>query len=465
MRRRLFSLAGLSKDRIPMSKIAELFSANVPRYTSYPTAPHFQAGMDAAVYGEWLAALPPQMPLSLYFHIPFCDTLCWFCGCHTSVVNNYAPVRDYVRLLRAEIALVAAALKQRHTVSHIHWGGGSPTMLAPDDIARLDSTIRTHFDLLPQAEYGIEIDPRGLTAATVLALKAAGVTRASIGLQDCDPEVQRAINRIQTDEETRTAMALLRASGISSINLDLVYGLPKQSLKSWERTLEFAVSLKPDRLSVFGYAHVPQFKKHQALIPAQALPSLEERFHQAEFARTFLCAQGFAAIGLDHFARPDDALAKASQQGQLHRNFQGYTTDAAPALVGLGASAIGSLPQGYVQNFPAVPAYRAAIEAGRLPVTRGIAVTESDRMRREVIERLMCDLAVDLDAVAARYGKSRHAFSSALPTLHALARDGMVTLQGGNVTIDPQWRPAVRLACAAFDEYLPQNAARHSVAV
>ena len=448
-----------------MSKVAALFSANVPRYTSYPTAPHFHAGMDAASYGEWLAKLPPDMPLSLYFHIPFCDTLCWFCGCHTSVVNNYAPVRDYVRLLRAEIALVGAALKQRRKVSHIHWGGGSPTMLGVEDIARLDSTIRTHFELLPDAEYGIEIDPRGLTRETVLALKAAGVTRASIGLQDCDPEVQRAINRIQTDEETRQAMVLLRANGVHSINLDLVYGLPRQTLKSWERTLEFAVSLEPDRLSVFGYAHVPQFKKHQALIPTELLPSLEERFQQAEFARNFLCSRGFRAIGLDHFARPQDALAQAAEHGALHRNFQGYTTDAAPALLGLGASAIGSLPQGYVQNFPAVPAYRAAIEAGRLPVTRGIAVTESDRMRREVIERLMCDLAVDLDAVAARYGKSRHAFSGAMPALRDLARDGMVTLEGGKVTIDPQWRPAVRLACAAFDEYLPQNSVRHSVAV
>ena len=448
-----------------MSKVAALFSANVPRYTSYPTAPHFHAGMDAAVYGEWLAALPPDMPLSLYFHIPFCDTLCWFCGCHTSVVNNYAPVRDYVRLLRAEIALVGAALKQRRTVSHIHWGGGSPTMLSPQDIALLDSTLRAHFELLPDAEYGIEIDPRGLSEETVLALKSAGVTRASIGLQDCDPEVQRAINRIQTEAETRAAMALLRANDVRSINLDLVYGLPKQTLKSWERTLEFAVSLAPDRLSVFGYAHVPQFKKHQALIPADTLPSLEARFQQAEFARNFLSAHGFAAIGLDHFARPQDALAKAAEHGMLHRNFQGYTTDDAPALLGLGASAIGSLPQGYVQNVPAVPAYRAAIEAGRLPVTRGIAITDSDRMRREVIERLMCDLAVDLDAVAARHGKSRHAFAGAMPALRDLVRDGMMTLEGGKVTIDPQWRPAVRLACAAFDEYLPQTAARHSVAV
>lgn len=448
-----------------MSKIAALFSTNVPRYTSYPTAPHFHAGIDGARTGEWLAALPPKMPLSLYLHIPFCDTLCWFCGCHTSVVNNYAPVRDYCGLLRAEIALVGAALGPRRPVSHIHWGGGSPTMLSVDDIARLGNAIRAHFDVLPEAEFGIEIDPRGLTEATVRALQSAGVTRASIGLQDCDPQVQKAINRIQSDEETRHAVQMLRKIGVHSLNLDLVYGLPKQTLKGWERTLEFAVSLEPERLSVFGYAHVPQFKKHQALIPADALPSLTERFSQAELARNFLCSRGYAAIGLDHFARPQDSLAQAAARGALHRNFQGYTTDAAPALLGLGASAIGSLPQGYVQNFPSVPAYRAAIAAGQLPTARGVAISDADRMHREVIERLMCDMEVDLDAVAARYGKSRSAFSGALVALRDLARDGIVVVAGGTVTIDPQWRPAVRLVCAAFDEYLPRNCARHSVAV
>ena len=448
-----------------MSKIAALFSTNVPRYTSYPTAPHFHAGIDGARYAEWLAALPHDMPLSLYLHIPFCDTLCWFCGCHTSVVNNYAPVRDYCALLRAEIALVGAALGARRQVSHIHWGGGSPTMLAVDDIAQFGNAIRTHFDILPQAEFGIEIDPRGLTQSTVRALQSAGVTRASIGLQDCDPQVQKAINRIQSDEETRHAVRMLREIGVNSLNLDLVYGLPKQTLQGWERTLEFAVSLEPERLSVFGYAHVPQFKKHQALIPADTLPSLEERFRQAELARGVLCSRGYAAIGLDHFARPQDSLARAAASGALHRNFQGYTTDAAPALLGLGASAIGSLPQGYVQNFPSVPAYRAAIAAGRLPTARGVAITDTDRMHREVIEHLMCDLAVDLDAVAARYGKSRAVFADALLALCELVRDGIVALDGGKVTVDPQWRPAVRLVCASFDEYLPQNAVRHSVAV
>lgn len=448
-----------------MSKISDILSMNVPRYTSYPTAPHFHTGIDESHYRQWLAMLPPGDSISLYIHIPFCDTLCWFCGCHTSVVNKYGPVRGYVQLLETEIALVSAALKQRRKVSHIHWGGGSPTMLKPDDIAHLANAVRGHFDILPDAEFGIEIDPRGLTEATVEALRSAGLTRASIGLQDCDPDVQKAINRVQSGEETRHAIQLLRKIGVKSLNLDLIYGLPRQTMRSWERTLEFAVSLAPERLSVFGYAHVPHFKKHQALIPADTLPSLEERFRMAELAQTFLSGQGYAAIGLDHFARPRDSLAVAARRGELHRNFQGYTTDAATALMALGASAIGSLPQGYVQNLQTVSAYRGAIEGGHLPIARGIAITQTDRLRRQVIESLMCDMTVDLDAATAKYGMPISVFSGALDALRAFVRDGIITLSGGTIVVNPHWRPAVRLVCAAFDEYLPQSAMRHSAAV
>ncbi len=448
-----------------MSKIETIFSANVPRYTSYPTAPHFHAGVNDSVYRRWLAALPQGEPLSLYFHIPFCDTLCWFCACHTSVVNSYGPVRDYCRLLRQEIALGAGAMKARHRVSHIHFGGGSPTMLSAGDIDRLGCVIRAHFDVLPDAEFGVELDPRGLDSARVNAFRAIGVTRASIGVQDCDPRVQKAINRIQTDDETRQAVRLLRQAGIDSLNLDLVYGLPEQTFQSWEQTLAFAVRLAPDRLSVFGYAHVPQFKKHQALISAAALPGLEARFRMAEFARNYLCSQGYVAIGLDHFARPQDKLARAAGRRALHRNFQGYTTDDAPTLLGFGASAIGSLPQGYVQNISAVPAWRAAIQAGRLPTGRGVEVTDTDRMRREAIERLMCDMRVNLDRVAARYGVTRASFSDAWPALRHLEGEGIVVLEGGEVEIDPQWRPAVRAVCAAFDQYLTARPAHHSSAV
>ena len=261
-----------------------ILDARVPRYTSYPTAPHFHPGIGPETYRQWLSEIPSDLPLSLYFHIPFCDTLCWFCGCHTSVVNNYAPVADYCNLLQREIKLVSHALGSRHKVNHIHWGGGSPTMLRPNDIVRLNAATRRHFDVAVQAEFAVEIDPRGLNNDVVTALAAAGLTRASIGVQDCNPLVQKAINRIQSPEETSLAITMLRDAGVESINLNLLYGLPQQTLEGWANTLRFAVEMTPDRLSVFGYAHLPSFKRHQALISAASLPDADTRLCQVEMA-------------------------------------------------------------------------------------------------------------------------------------------------------------------------------------
>lgn len=448
-----------------MPKISELFAASVPRYTSYPTAPHFHEGITSKTYFDWLAALPEDEPASLYVHIPFCDTLCWFCGCHTTVVNNYSPVKGYCEWLLREIDLVATAIGGRRKVSHIHWGGGSPTLLQNEDIAKLAFAIRKHFDVLPDAEFAIEIDPRGLSEATVKALAAAGVSRASIGLQDCDIAVQRAINRIQSEEETAAAVSLMRAAGIRSINLDLIYGLPHQTLESWERTLDFAMWLDPDRLAVFGYAHVPTFKKHQALIKERDLPGLEARFHLAEVASQILCGHGYRQIGLDHYAKHSDPLAQAAAAGKLRRNFQGYTTDAAQTLIGFGASAIGALPQGYVQNIADVPGYRAALASDLLPIARGVALSDDDRIRRYVIERLMCDMEVDLKAVSARFGRAPYTFASSLARLSDLAAQGVVRVCDLKVSIPHEWRAAVRLVCAAFDTYLQASTRRHSVAV
>lgn len=448
-----------------MTTISDVFSAQVPRYTSYPTAPHFNDAVGPAAYREWLSQLSPGEPLSLYLHIPFCDTLCWFCGCHTSVVNHYAPVRDYCALLETEIALVAEALTKRHGVRHIHFGGGSPTMLDTADIGRLGQHLHAHFDILPDAEIAIEADPRGLTKKVVNAFAAIGVNRASVGVQDCNPVVQRAINRIQSDQETAEAIALLRQAGVRSINIDLLYGLPHQTVQSWEETLEFALTLDPDRLAVFGYAHVPGFKKHQALIPADKLPNIEARYRMAELAREMLCAHGYVAIGMDHFAKSSDSLARAKAAGLLCRNFQGYTTDRAESLIGLGASAIGSLPQGYAQNAVAVPAYRALLADRKLPVTRGIRLSQDDRMHRDAIQSLMCDMAVDLDAVAHAYGRDRKAFGVAFGNLEQLARRGLISIQSGRVAIKPEWQSAVRIVAAAFDQYLPAGKALHSLSV
>jgi oxygen-independent coproporphyrinogen-3 oxidase len=448
-----------------MPNFAELFAARVPRYTSYPTAPHFHAGVDEAIYRNWLGDIAPGTPLSLYLHIPFCDTLCWFCGCHTTVVNSYSPVTGYLDLLLREIDMIAAALPGGVPVTHIHWGGGSPTMLRPSDVERLGTALKARFSISTDAEFAVEIDPRGFNAEMADALSRAGLTRASIGLQDCNIDVQRAINRIQSREETANVIALLRERGVGQLNIDLIYGLPHQTVAGLSETIAFACSLNPDRFAVFGYAHVPHFKKHQNLIPMRALPDLGARFAQAEAAHARLCEHGYIPIGLDHFARADDSMTIAQREGRLARNFQGYTTDNAPVLLGLGASSIGGLPQGYVQNISDVPSYRAAVERGRLPIARGIALNNEDRLRRYVIERLMCDLSVDLAAAAAAFGSSCDAFSESLAELAPLEKRGIVTISRNRVTVRPEWRTLTRLVCAAFDTYLARNVGKHAMAV
>lgn len=448
-----------------MMNLSDLLSARVPRYTSYPTAPHFSTAVDTGLYADWLGRLPPGQPLSLYIHVPFCDTLCWFCGCHTSVVNHYAPVGAYLDTLLAEIALLAAKIGPDHPVTHLHWGGGSPTILSPEHIARLTGALRRYFPFAPGAEFAVEIDPRDLTDATIAAMAKAGVTRASIGVQDESTVVQQAINRIQPHAVTKSAVDRLRAAGITGINIDLIYGLPHQGVDEVAATVARTLELKPQRFAVFGYAHVPHFKKHMELIKPEALAGADARLKQYELAHQLLCAAGYVPVGLDHFSLPEDGLAKALAAGTLMRNFQGYTDDAALALIGLGASSIGALPQGYVQNIAPVPEYRKQVEAGLLPVARGIALSDEDRLRRAIIERLMCDLTVDLDAVAAPFGKSAADFGPELERLQPLCDAGFVQCALGRISVPSTARFGVRLAAAAFDAYLPRGGAVHSVAV
>ncbi len=342
-------------------------------------------------------------------------------------------------------------------------------MLRPDDIAHLNEATRENFDVMEDAEFAVEVDPRGLTQASVDALAIAGLTRASIGVQDCDPAVQKAINRLQTPEETRAVITMLRTAGIQSINLDLLYGLPLQTLKSWETTLHFASDLNPDRLSVFGYAHLPSFKKHQALISVSQLPDTQTRLRLAEMAGRILGASGYIAVGIDQYAKTSDSMEQALDSGSLARNFQGYTTDSAPTLVGLGASAIGALPNGYIQNAPVVPLYRASLMQGRLPIARGVALSAQVRLRRDIIERLMCDLCADLDAICASHRASPEELRESICALSELTARGVVSVVGARITVAPQWRAATRLVCAAFDAYLGGGVtggkSRHSAAV
>lgn len=449
---------------VPASFAAAL-GRPVPRYTSYPTAPHFRADFPAGTYAGWLASVPPEAGLSLYLHVPYCVQLCWYCGCHTRVASSYDSVERYRDALLAEIAAVRRRIPGWPRVRHIHWGGGTPTVLRPDDFRRVDEALKSEFDLAPDAEIAVEIDPRSLDMAMVRTLAAAGVTRVSFGVQDFEPQVQAAINRIQPFDMTRKAVANLRGAGVRSVNLDLLYGLPLQTVASVQRTIDLALALEPDRLALFGYAHVPWMKPHQRLIREDDLPGPAQRWAQAQAAAAALTAGGYEPVGIDHFARPHDALATAASSGTLRRNFQGYTTDAASHLIGFGASAISSLPAGYAQNTANVKEWLERVEAGRLATARGLAFDADDRLRGDIIERLMCDLAVDLDAVAARHNTDARAVADAFPQLDALAQDGIVSLAGARITVRPEARPLARLVAAAFDSYLATGRARHSVAV
>jgi oxygen-independent coproporphyrinogen-3 oxidase len=432
------------------------FAAPAPRYTSYPTAPHFHAGIDATDYRRWLGAVPPGTAASAYLHIPFCDTLCWFCGCHTRVLNRSGPLDRYVDALAGEIEAVARRLPTPRRLSRIHLGGGSPTLLSPAHLARLDATLRRDFEIVPGAEIAVEIDPRGLTPRTVAALARFGVTRASIGVQDFGPRVQRAINRVQTFEETAEVAAALRAEGIAALNIDLMYGLPHQTTDGMAETVRLVLALAPARIAVFGYAHLPRLKRHQALIDAATLPGEAERYAQARRAADLIEAAGFVPIGFDHYALPGDPLARAARAGTLRRNFQGYTDDAAEVLLGLGASAIGSLPEGYVQNEADPRRYVERVAAGGLATCRGIALDDEDRRRRTIIHRLMCALSVDLDAVAGK-GRGESAFAEELARCRSFADRGLASLAGPCVRVSEAGRPFLRGIAAAFDRRLDRN--------
>ncbi|MDP6788319.1 MAG: oxygen-independent coproporphyrinogen III oxidase [Rhodospirillales bacterium] len=445
--------------------LATKYDLRVPRYTSYPTAPHFTEAVDGTVYRRWLSELSPGLDLSLYFHIPYCDTLCWFCGCYTKIVRRYEPVARYLDILLDEIDLVADTLGKRSRARHLHWGGGSPTLIKSADWQRLSERIHARFDVGPDAEIAVEMDPRDTTREYVEALALAGVNRASIGVQDFHPEVQEAINRIQPFDVTERVVEWLRHQGIAGINMDLMYGLPHQTTERVVKMVDLAARLKPDRVALFGYAHVPWMKTHQKLIKDETLPDFSERWRQSEAAADRLVELGYLRIGFDHFARPDDDLAVAHAEGRLHRNFQGYTTDTAPVLLGFGASAIGSLPQGYVQNTQPLRTYREAVTFADFATERGVRLSDDDRLRRDIIERLMCDMTVDLDALCQAHGMARDTLSDAMRRLEPLTEDGIAQVDDGRVTLTAEGRPFVRLVAAAFDAYVNKGEKRHSKAV
>lgn len=441
------------------------FEERLPRYTSYPTAPQFSADVDAATYEDWLRALAPETRLSLYLHIPFCRSMCWYCGCHTTVALRDGPILDYLGVLRREIALVGQRMQAPGSVHHIHFGGGTPTIVEPEEFVGLVALLRRHFAVAPEAEIAVEIDPRRLKPAMIQALADAGVNRASLGVQSFDPLVQQAINRIQSVEQTEAVVSGLRAAGIGGVNFDLIYGLPRQTLRSCVETVEACVALAPERFSIFGYAHVPGFKKHQRRIEESELPGAPERHEQAQAMAEALLAAGYVRIGLDHFARPDDAMAQARSRGTLRRNFQGYTTDPCEALIGFGASAIGRLPQGFVQNEVVLGRYGARVMKGELGAAKGFRLSAGDVLRAELIERLMCDMQVDIAAVCARHGASLADLEEVFPRLRALADEGVVQFDGCRVILPEDSRLLVRKVASVFDAYLAESTRRFSRSV
>jgi oxygen-independent coproporphyrinogen-3 oxidase len=442
----------------PRARLEAYARQNLPRYTSYPTAPHF-GPMEEATYRAWLREIRPGDTLSLYLHVPFCKELCWYCGCHTAVTRNQARLARYADGLESEAGMLAAALPVRSPVESLHFGGGTPSAIGARGLRQVMRALRAAFAFRDGAELSVELDPRTLDDAAVATLGAEGFNRASLGVQDMDPGVQKLIGRIQPAGMVQDAVQRLRAAGIAAINFDLMYGLPGQDAAHVAASARFAAEMGADRVAVFGYAHVPWMKPHQKAIDEAALPGTMARMEQAEAAERALLEAGYVAIGLDHFARPEDPMAVAARAGVLRRNFQGYTTDRAPVLLGLGASAIGALPQGYAQNIPDERGWLAAVEAGRLPVGRGLALTEDDRVRRIIIESVMCDLELDLARVPAPV------WESAEPRLAPLLADGLARLAEGKLRVTEAGRRFVRHVAACFDAKLGAGPARHSRAV
>lgn len=436
-------------------------SAPVPRYTSYPTAPHFSASVGPMDFGEGLRRLTPSQALSLYVHIPFCAQLCWYCGCNTKATRNTDTIQRYLEHLRTEILMVAALVPGNKPLTHIHWGGGSPNSLSAAQIRSLADTLRKSFHFGPETEFAVEIDPRWLDDDQIAAFADSGVNRASIGVQDFNPQVQTAINRVQSFEMTKRAVDGLRKAGVGGVNIDLVYGLPHQTRDSVANTIMEVIKLEPDRIALFGYAHLPSRAKHQSMIDESTLPDSVERFAQSRRAQRLLTEAGYVTIGLDHFARPGDKLAS----GEIKRNFQGYTTDKADALIGVGASSISQLPTGYFQNAVPRQDYERRVADTGLATVKGILLTDEDKMRASVIERLMCDFEFSRSSLQNVFGQRAQTVIEEAEQLLASDQEGLVEKTPDGFRVTPRGQPFVRAIAACFDAYLESGNVRFSAGV
>lgn len=440
-----------------------LFDAKVPRYTSYPTAPHFQSGVGSDHFTNWIKAIAPGSDISLYVHVPFCRRLCWFCACRTQGTQSDAPVAIYLETLKAELTLLKQVLPQGVRLSRLHWGGGTPTLLSPTMMADLAGAIFDVAPMAPNGEFSVEIDPNEIDPARLDALAAAGMNRASIGVQDFDDRIQQTIGRIQSFDITRDAVLAIRERGVTSLNADILFGLPHQSRARITESVQKLLSLSPDRVALYGYAHVPWMAKRQQMIPSDALPTPQERLELFETARRLFLWDNYAEIGIDHFATQTDGLTVAQKAGKLRRNFQGYTDDPSDVLIGVGASSISKFPQGYAQNAPATGAHTGAIRDGRFSVSKGHVFTAEDKLRGRMIEALMCDFRIDSAELQARFGVSaaevRQMFDRASAEF-----PGVLDIASGVLSVPMEARPLTRIIARSFDAY-DMSKAGHSSAI
>lgn len=429
-----------------------LFDARVPRYTSYPTAPQFSPDLRGNVFADWIRQIQPSSEISLYLHVPFCRRLCWFCACRTQGTSSDAPVKAYAETLMQELDLLARILPKGVRLSRLHWGGGTPTMLPAEQMRALAAKVFQVAPLAEGGEFSVEIDPNEIDAERLSALAEAGMTRASIGVQDFDPEIQGIIGRDQTFDVTKAAADAVRAHGIKSLNADILYGLPHQTPRRITESVQKLLSLNPDRVALYGYAHVPWMARRQQMIPSDTLPRPEERLELFDTARRLFLWDGYDEIGIDHFARPHDSMAKAAKAGTLRRNFQGYTDDTSPVLIGLGASSISRFPQGYAQNAPATAEWRKYVVAGDFATTRGHVFSHEDIWRGRVIEALMCDFAVSRAELINNFGAAPAALEALFH--QAAQRFGkFVSVNEYGLEIPTEGRALTRMIATVFDEY------------
>ena len=429
-----------------------LFDARVPRYTSYPTATRFGTEITADIHSNWINRIQAGSSISLYMHFPFCRRLCWFCACRTQGVSSLSPVEHYVDVIIHELELAARSLPSSVKLSHLHWGGGTPTLLSPSMMNRLSDELRKIFIFDDDLEFSVEIDPTELDQERCNMLKKIGMTRASVGIQDFDIEIQRIIGREQSYVQTQTAIEMLRAAGITSINADIVFGLPDQTPERLSDTVQKLLSLTPDRVALYGYAHVPWMAKRQALIPEEKLPSPVERLKLFETAQEMFLWDGYDAIGIDHFARPNDSMTKAAQAGRLRRNFQGYTTDTSDVLLGLGASSISKFPQGFSQNMASTSTYSKTISENQFATYRGHGLSYDDKLRARLIEMIMCYFQVDLNAIRSEFNIAQSALDAMLAPI-VNKYEGLISLAHDHMTIAEKARPLARMIAREFDAY------------